>query len=552
MKTTPVSLVRRRNGSGCNVLISGLPMPESSERSSDIRSGLTARLAFIQRFPFAVLAVWLVLYGPRPFRLGLYHDDWANLIELAHGTAPFWLTRLHTFVTSDRMVDGFLMFLVSSFAGTSAFLYQLIAAVFVLMAALSLRAWFTALLPERDFPARTLAADLAVIFWLSIPWSVASAAWPLLAPAAMGTQILFTEASRRILRARPVDTRALVILGLTLLVSYLLYEPFYLQFFIVTCFYLVFERETFKTRFSSRGLIVAAVGAQCLAVAINRITSPRQPSAHWFDSFMQSLEGVPHQLEISVGAYGEVWTGVVKACLIMSLVLALRGLIDRRLLGATKRLLGIFMVGTVALPLAVLMYSLGGLGATSVGVGARSLHCVSWALAIVFFSLVSILTLPHGKLARLILLLTLLSIIGLDSIGQYHIVNDWAFVWRQEKEVLAHTPVQKIKSLPFDARVLYIGPSYYHGMVIFGASWDITGAVYSLPLLSEGRKSAQERTTIHSAALEYNWRWDGKNLIQEEPGYWTQNWPASKLFVWNYEQGDVVEAAAGYRLAARN
>jgi hypothetical protein len=43
------------------------------------------------------------------------------------------------------------MFLVNSIAGTSAFTYQLIAAIFALAAAFSLRAWFVGLLPERDW-----------------------------------------------------------------------------------------------------------------------------------------------------------------------------------------------------------------------------------------------------------------------------------------------------------------------------------------------------------------------------------------------------------------
>jgi hypothetical protein len=84
-------------------------------------------------------------------------------------------------------------------------------------------------------------------------------------------------------------------------------------------------------------------------------------------------------------------------------------------------------------------------------------------------------------------------------------------------------------------------------MVIFGADWDITGAVFSLPPLSQGRRHHKGLTQIHSAAI-YNWRWDGKNLIQEEPGFWTLTYPAARLFVWNYDRGELIEATAGYRL----
>lgn len=525
---------------------------------SHVRGSLGALLEFNQRIPFGVLTVWALLYGPRPFRLGFYHDDWWALVEPTHGTTPFLLERLKLFMGPDtpyaaRPVDGFLMFLVNSIAGTSAFAYQFIAAIFVLLAALSLRAWFVALLPEHDFPSRNLAADLASIFWLSIPWSVASTAWPVLAPAAMGSQIFFTEASRRILPSRHVNAKTLMLLGLGLVASYLIYEPFYFQFLVVAGFYLAFEKEMFKTRFSSSGLIGVALGSLLLARAVSRVMGKslvKDLVPNWFGLFVGSLRGLPHQLEDSVGAPGELsklWMGIVSVCLVTLLALFLRGLIHRRLLKPTKRILGIFLMGTIALPVAVLTYALAGYDASAVGVGARTLQGVSWALAIIFFALVSMLLLSHSKLVRLISLVTLLAIIVLSCIRQEHVVEDWAFVWRQEKEVLAHTPIEKMKTLPRGSRVLYIGPSYYRGMVVFGADWDITGAVFSLPPLSRGRRHHQGLTQIYSAAI-YNWRWDGQNLIQEKPGYWTVSYPATRLFVWNYDRGEVVEAAAGYRI----
>jgi hypothetical protein len=237
----------------------------------------------------------------------------------------------------------------------------------------------------------------------------------------------------------------------------------------------------------------------------------------------------------------------------MSVVLGLRGLIDHQLSKPTKRLLGILLTGAFGVPVALLTFSLAGYGASTVGINARTLQGVSWALAVVFFSLVAMLLLPHGKLARLISLAAILAIIILDCIGQKRLVDDWAFVWSQEREILAHSPTAKLKELPPGSRVLYIGPSYYHGMVIFGANWDITGALYSLPALSRNRRRLDEGTNwIHSAATEYNWRWDGQNLTQEEPGAWTKVFPTTRLFIWNYERREVVEAAAGYRLDAKN
>jgi hypothetical protein len=137
-----------------------------------------------------------------------------------------------------------------------------------------------------------------------------------------------------------------------------------------------------------------------------------------------------------------------------------------------------------------------------------------------------------------------------DAVAQKAVVSDWAIVWRQEQQVLEHVPVAEIKSLPPDSRVLYIGPSHYHNMVVFGAGWDMTAAVFSVPGLSRGRKAFQGLTWIHSATMLYNWSWDGERLTQDCPGYFTSSFPAKHLFVWNYDQGRVFEVEKGFRYLA--
>src|SRR5690348_5834216 len=82
-----------------------------------------------RRIPLLVLIAWGVFCIPRPFRLGLYTDDWWALIEATHGSAPFSVARLANFVgwaTSfpARPVAGFVNYLMSSIAGQSAVLHQ--------------------------------------------------------------------------------------------------------------------------------------------------------------------------------------------------------------------------------------------------------------------------------------------------------------------------------------------------------------------------------------------------------------------------------------------
>jgi hypothetical protein len=177
------------------------------------------------KVPLAVLLAWIILYAPRPFSLGFYSDDWWGLVEAAQGSAPFSIARLTSFVGfttayAARPVAGFITFLISSLCGQSPVLYQVSAALLVLIASLSLRSLFVALLASND-SRQVLLADLAVVFWLSLPWSIATTAWPILAMSALPAQILYTEAARLCTKNAPLSRLRLVVIGLLFLGGYL-------------------------------------------------------------------------------------------------------------------------------------------------------------------------------------------------------------------------------------------------------------------------------------------------------------------------------------------
>jgi hypothetical protein len=155
------------------------------------------------------------------------------------------------------------------------------------------------------------------------------------------------------------------------------------------------------------------------------------------------------------------------------------------------------------------------------------------------------------KGAQLLLLTIPLGLIRLDALAQRSQLQDYAYVWDQEQTILAHAPAAAIKALPNDSRVLFIGPSYRGDLVIFGAYWDITGAVFSRPPLNQDRQAYQGLTMMDSATTLYRWSWDGKNLIQELPGYWKETRRTTHVFVWNYDDDRFFEAEPGFRWPAR-
>ena len=523
------------------------------------KSGRLARLN--ERVPLLVVAVWAWLYLPRPFQLGFYHDDWWAYVEATVGSAPFSWARFKVIAGNSgyapRPLGGLLSFVFNSICGTSAFRYHVCVALLVLLAALSMRAWFFGLLSRCEEPARTWAADLGVAFWLSVPWSFGATAWPISAMFQVPAQIFFTEAFRRLLPPREVDRRGLVVFGVGLTASYLTYEAFYFQFFLVAVFYLVFERQIFKNRAGMVWFAGVGVGTQILVLGFNRYVASvnaefsKKFDPQWLGLFRQNVMGLPGQLLARMGRDAQVWTDLVLVFGGLALLALAIGLARRAMRGAAGFAASLVVVGAGALVLMLATYSLARYGVITAGLESRTLFPVCWALTLVFLGMVLLLLQLPGKATALVTLAVALGIIGYQAIAQKHQVREMSYVWNQELAVLARAPVSELKALPKDSRVLFIGPSYFDDIVIFGAYWDITGAVFSLPPLNEGRQAYKGLTMMDSATTLYEWTWDGKNLVQNLPGYWKETRPATHLFVWKFEEDQFFEAQAGFRWPAK-
>ena len=93
-----------------------------------------------RRFFWGMLIVisWAAAFGPRPFMLGFYHDDWSVLRLITADSQPFSWERLRFFmgVYANRPGTGLLTFALSSVCNDSALMWQAALAVLALGAAL--------------------------------------------------------------------------------------------------------------------------------------------------------------------------------------------------------------------------------------------------------------------------------------------------------------------------------------------------------------------------------------------------------------------------------
>ena len=497
----------------------------------------------------------MILYLPRPFQLGFYHDDWSAFAAPAHATAAFSSARLRWFLGPDttyssRPLGGAIAFLVSSVCGTSALGFQSFSILLVLLCALSLRSWLNLILSVFPF-YRTFAADLATIFWMSVPWMLGVTAWPIVAQSLVA-QILFTEAARLLLRQQQLTPKLAAQFTITLLASGLTYEAFYFAIFPVIVFYAIYRRGLARNARQIVWLLALSSLAQTMLIAYNRYSftigtgTKKQFNPRWVIQFLSNLYVLPKTLMISLGEYSNVWAVLVAVFAIGSLLALLAAALGRKAPGGyLGHLLGIVTVAGVVLLFSDVTYSLAGYGFTSVGIGSRTLFPGSLSLAAVFFALCSCWIAGTAQYWKAVGVLAATAVIVVTALGQRDRVAEWAQVWQREREILSVAPVEQIGRLTKDSAVVYIGPTYYKGIVIFGAEWDLTGAIFAQDPEKKGHP--YDGSPVVLPFVEgYKAGWDGASLLWELPGRWERRIPVKHLYVWKLGKPVLEETSAGF------
>ena len=474
------------------------------------------------RFPWLLILAWLVLYLPRPFRLGLYLDDWWSLIEPLHATAPFSLDRLHYFVGFEtnygpRPLMGLTAFLVTSIAGPSPKAIQFISILLVLAAALSLRAWLNRLMSV--FPQyRSIAADFVVVFWMAMPWMMGETAWPDVAHN-LGAQILFTEIARLLLARERMTAglAALVIGGIT--ASGLIYEAFYFAIFPVVLLYALCGRGPAKNPRGLAALLGVCGLGQAIPIAFNRyaanihaaVTKTFDPG--WPKLVVGNILAMPNTLLNGFHEYR-----LLGLLLLITVVVCAVLLWNRARQSESQRLFCTYLLGLAGVAIAatlivIVVYSAAGYGFESLGVGSRSLFAPSFWISIAVFALVCCVFLPGARSMKAALLAGSAGLVLVLALAQFHRVAEWAYVWREELRILDGAPIQEFSRLPSDAVVFYVGPSEHERIAIFSTRFDLTAAVSSRRPPSERKRPYQDLIWIYPA-YRSRWAWDGTSLVE--------------------------------------
>ena len=549
---------RMDHNSAADPLRAGKATPSGKAPTGDWFSWPTWSGVFNARVPAFILCGWLLLYTARPFSLGFYSDDWWVMVEAIQGTGPFSLTRLGHFVGSgtgfaSHPVAGVIVFVVSSITGENPAAYQVFCALLSLLAALSLRSWLNGLLPEVG-EAHPLAADLAAVVWLSVPWSVATTAWPTCTLAALPAQIFFTEGAQMMAPERGRGTRRLLLSAALLLTSYLTYEAFYFLAILLAAFY--WFRDTVSGPWRHR-LVITVCAVQAVSISLNRYIAQvnlgvsKKFASGWLSLAWTNLRFLPNELLSSAGSLGTAWTllfGILVLAAISSAVALFLSSQRRRLSGAFS----VIALSLSAILVLCVLYALGSYKITSSGLTSRTLTGVSWAVAVFVFGLLAVVF-RAGRWAVVItaVMATLLFVV-VNGVAQQSHVSALAAVWREEKTILARVPIEQIRSLDKDANIniLYTGPSTHGDIPIFFRDWELTGAVFSLPGLREWQRPSQRLMHFHPATSYFNWSWDGAALIQEAQRSKVR-YEGKALYIWKYDENRLIQVEKAFRAGSQ-
>jgi hypothetical protein len=308
------------------------------------------------------------------------------------------------------------------------------------------------------------------------------------------------------------------------------------------------------------GIVVVAAIASAVASSLN---SGGRRWARIFSGITLSLGIVPVSCIIYILSGHEItfdglspqaltfgsWIGVIALAAISSAIVLLLNSEGRRLAGG----FGVITLSLVSIPVFSMIYALAGYKISFSGLTSRTLNGITWAVAVLLYGLLSVILLSKRRAIAIPGVIAALLLVVVSGLTQELQVSEFAAVWQAEKAILARAPVKKIESLPKDSptNILFVGSSYHGNMAIFGAVWDLTGAVFSLPELREWQRPGQRSVHIHPAAT-YNWSWDGSALTQELPGYWSQRFAGKAFYLWSYDEGRLIQAQAGFHWDGQN
>lgn len=212
----------------------------------------------------AVATVW------RPWAVGFLTDDWSVLTEPTLWSAPFSEARWQSLeIAQNRPVLRLILFVLTSIVPPRPDVWHAVGAMLNVAAGAAVAVFVHDILMSAGARVRDAqwSGAFAGICWIAFPWSAATQFWAT-GTTAMPAIICFATSVSLLVRHWQGSVAAIICGAALSFVSYLTYEAFYFQIFLVIA-YLGWTRGFART--SSWIASAAYLAAQFFAVAFNHI-----------------------------------------------------------------------------------------------------------------------------------------------------------------------------------------------------------------------------------------------------------------------------------------
>lgn len=393
-----------------------------------------------------ILLTWLILVAWRPFVLGFYHDDWSVIVS-----HPSWPEFAQMYAA--RPIAALTTWLGILAFGAHPFLWQVLLSVLTLGVAYGLRAFVLEIANEQ-------ASTIAALCWLVLPTTMGSTVWPVAHVHLIAT-IAFLWSARLIVRG----TRENAAIGLWA-ISLFTYEAFYFQF--IPVLFLCSKRP-------SRKLIAGLTMVQLAAIAWNRFTAWSTTGKHFASNFylifIGSFYRLPGEFWKAFGLVGMAGLGLLLICTAKS---------------GNK----ITMICVLGMLISIAILAGAGYGLQSAGVFSRTF------LVLNVWGCVAAAVVLQRRQWQTVLILACFTVAMLVQ------SNDWAKSWRIQQAILRSAPIEQLKRIPVGATIVLDAPMKAGDVEVFGAPWDISGAMqFTYPNL------LREFTVTGQPGSHWHWKW---------------------------------------------
>jgi len=493
-----------------------------------IISARSAPWAGRNELALAVLFVVIAIASQawHPFLLGFYHDDWGLFVQPRLHAQDF-----HFFGTWHLDRPGYAVFsklLLDNWDGGTV-TFHLIKITCDLLAAAGI-GW-TILVYQKAFDARSVAlAASGVAFWLVAPWSLGYSLWG--TSGFTNISVLFLCLSA-ISLARWIEQTSRIMLAaaaVTFGVSVFFYQSTWLAIFPFVLVLAV--RELWRKRSLGpiviAGLALAAV--QLGSIALSWWYSPKHSNPQMLWLFRENLKSLKRLGLEHFGKTGNSWLmGVLLVATLTAIVI-----LWRRGGAARIRAIASVILLSAGIVITSALYASAGYDFPTSGLFSRTTQMVDFWVA-VGGSILFAPSLGEGAARFRYLGLALsLFVVGACALAYWPAAKPWVRSWELQQAILAKSgPIAD--ALQDGDVVLTDVPLDTDRIVVFGAPWDITGAVLvhnadRRPDLARKFPTVQ---IVPPLNLPMSWA-PGEFTIM--PG-WTL--PGTRLLLWRWQDGTI-------------